>query len=326
MATKAKKSAKPAVSNSPGTLVLQWLTYAFWGLTVVSVAWLTFLSIGHFIQVQDTGSSRVESTIIAYSLAAAVVLFLISLICDFIYTRFEPLAKRGGATVIMIIHAVLYALCGIGFLIASVFAVVTLLIGDGGVGSKTTLVSGLIVAIVFAATLVRVLRPGRTPRTPQLYWAFMTLVTGAAVVAGAMGPAYSASQTRTDRLIERNLSLVSDAIATHTQTNKTLPESFSDIDTAQLGDAKRLLDEELVVYRPGVAVAATEVGGTSGVSLAENPVYRYELCVTYKESSEQTSYYGPREADYTNTSPNTYTHPAGEVCYKLVTDYIPAQL
>jgi len=29
--------------NSPGLLVLQWLTYAFWGWTVLALAWLTGL-------------------------------------------------------------------------------------------------------------------------------------------------------------------------------------------------------------------------------------------------------------------------------------------
>ena len=98
----AQKVTSP---NTAGVLVLQWLTYAFWGWTLVALYWLTSLCVQYFISDSsqaDSYSSTYSNDMLAYSLAAVVVLFIISIICDFVYSKFEPQHKSGAAMVIMI--------------------------------------------------------------------------------------------------------------------------------------------------------------------------------------------------------------------------------
>lgn len=325
----ATKSSVSRVLNSPGSLVLQWLTYAFWGWTVLALAWLTTISVGFFID-KSNGS---ESTTIAYSLSAVVVLFLISLVCDILYTKREQLVKHGAAMVIMIIHAVLFALFGIGALIVAVFAVVRLLIGDsttgeqyGDSGTLTTLITGLVIAVVYGATLMRTLRPFKLKRSSLVYWIFMTLVTGAVVALALAGPTWNARQTRDDRLIERSLSGVSEAVRVYTEKSNKLPASLEDVRDQTTGDARTLIDRGLVEYTAGQklpADPATTVTPDKPIALPDSAdAYSYKLCVTYKaKKGPETPYYGKDGSYYAVTSPDTYQHEAGRVCYDLQTEY-----
>jgi len=328
-------------SNTPGALVLQWLTYAFWGWTVLALAWLTAVSVGHFIDKPSTDYSGVSN--IAYSLAAVVVLFVIALICDVLYSRREPLHKTGAATVIMIIHAVLFALFGIGALIVAVFAVVSMLIGDSGdydgSGSRlTVLITGLLIAIVYAGTLLRTLRPLKLKYSALMYWVFMALVTGGVVVLGVVGPIVYAAQTSDDRLIERGLPSVSQAISEYAEEKQALPKSLDDIKGEVKGDAATLLNRNMVEYKPGETKTEPEIRAQDlGTQTNDNqtsiapiapPDYKgkwftYELCVTYKAEKDVDAVKPLYlEADYRSVSPNTYAHDAGRVCYKLQTNYI----
>lgn len=314
--------------NTPGTLVLQWLTYAFWGWTILALAWLTAASISFFVNRDSYASS--DNSIVAYSLAAVIVLFVISLICDFFYSKREPLHKHGAATVIMIIHAVIFALFGIGSLIVAVFAVVRMLIGDsnpydsGDDGSVTMLTTGLIIAVVYGATLLRTLRPFKLKRSSPIYWLFMSIVTITVTVLGVVGPTAFASQTRDDRLIERSLNEVSESIRNYTDESGKLPASLDDVADTMSTEAQDLVNRKLVDYTPGeqVAQAGADTSALSGTTVkpivrSNNPVYKYKLCVTYKAKRGS----GSIRPSSDNVNPDTYSHAAGRVCYSLVTDY-----
>ena len=62
--------------NSAGVIVLQWLTYAFWGWTLLAVNTLIFMVIFSLLKHVDL------STIIPYAIASVLVLLPISLVCD----------------------------------------------------------------------------------------------------------------------------------------------------------------------------------------------------------------------------------------------------
>lgn len=321
---------RPIVHNNPGVLVLQWLTYAFWGWTVLALAWLTAMSVGYFLSPDTT--DNYESTTVAYSLAAVIVLYLISAICDAFYSRVEPRDKTGGAVVIMIIHAVIFALFGIGSLIFAVFAVVRLLIGDGSStsygddGAITMLITALLITVVYGATLLRTLRPMKLKRSGMIYSIFMGIVTAIVVVLGISGPAYSARVTRDDRLIERSLPLLSEEINAFTSKNDALPKTLADVRSDSNEDVRTLIDRNLVEYTPGQKLEqnATDLPLSSPskplVLPADGVVYEYELCVTYKASKGSGGYSGP-SMEYGMTSPDTYEHDAGRVCYDLQTSY-----
>ena len=326
------------VHNSPGMLVLQWLTYAFWGWTILALAWLTAISVGFFLDPSST--ENYQSTTVAYSLAAVVVLFVISLICDIFYSRREPLRKTGAAMVIMIIHAVIFALFGIGSLIVAVFAVVRLLIGDGDSsgygdsGAMTTLITGGVIALVYGATLLRTLRPFKLKRSGLIYWIFMAVVTVTITVLAIAGPTWNARITRDDRLIERTLPQLSESINSYAAKSEALPKTLSDVRDEVSEDTRTLIDRNLVEYKPGKEVEssnATDAGDTVSLLAPDDPkrsippvgqkVYSYELCVTYKAKKGSDVYPARDIASYNMTSPDTYQHPAGRVCYDLQTGY-----
>lgn len=322
-------SVEQPIHNGPGTLVLQWLTYAFWGWTVLALAWLTSISVGFFLNPSSTESY--ESTMISYSLAAVVVLFVISLLCDIFYSRLEPLKKTGAAMVIMIIHAVIFGLFGIGSLIAAVFGVVRLLIGDssgssyGDSGAWTTIITGLIIALVYGATLLRTLRPFKMKRSSLIYWIFMAVVTVTITVLAIVGPTWNARLTRDDRLIERALPQLSSTINDQTSKEDALPKTLAEVRDKASEEARVLIDRNLVEYKPGKEVTSVTPlsipEAKSPVPAPDDKAFSYTLCVTYK-AKKGSDYYPARDiASYSNTSPDTYQHPAGRVCYDLQTSY-----
>ena len=301
-----------------GLVVLQWLTYAFWGWTVLALSVLTSLVVANFIADADIGSGA------AYGIAAVIVLLPISYICDYFYSKKEPQHKTGAETIVMVIHAVLFALFGIGSLVVSVFSVVSLL--TSSTDSKTTTVSlicGLIIAVYYGITFLRTLNPVMFSRITRYYKLFMLITIGIIALLGIIGPVAKERTLRDDRLIVNELSNVNESIRTYTSNKSKLPASLSDLQLE--GDAKKLVDNKLVTYKPG-SVIKTDTS-TDDYSLPSSnsyttEVYGYELCVTYKEKS------GSSYADYGDSKANTdddgyltylsiYQHPAGNVCYKL---------
>ena len=319
MATKKSPTKPKATISTPGTLVLQWLTYAFWGWTALALIWLTYLGVSYFIA---PDSRRYDEGMVAYSLAAVVVLFVISVICDMFYTRREAVQKAGASMVIMIIHAVIFALFGIGALIVAVFAVVNMLINGIGSGAKIALITGLIIAIVYAGTLLRTLNPLKGVRTSRLYWAFMALVVIGVTAMGIIGPAAYERSTRDDRLIERALPQLSEVINNHTAKAGELPKSLSEVRSAVGDEGRQLIDRNLVEYKPGSKVepeAADAVLDPSRSVAPTAPVYSYELCVNYK--AEKNSPYPAYAPESPAVSVDTTYHEAGRVCYNLQTWY-----
>ncbi|MGH7250207.1 MAG: hypothetical protein ACREGC_04480, partial [Minisyncoccia bacterium] len=104
--------------NTPNVIVMQWLTYAFWGWTALSLSILTGIVLANFINKADMGSFT------PYAIAAVLVLLPISFVCDYFYSKHEPGKNTGSAMVVMVIHAVLFALFGVGALIGIVFSLV----------------------------------------------------------------------------------------------------------------------------------------------------------------------------------------------------------
>lgn len=332
-AAEAPAAPEPAkadvIHNSPGVLVLQWLTYAFWGWAVLALSWLLSVTVNFFMN--NPGDSDIGS-ILAYSLAAVIVLTLVALVCDLFYARKEPKAKTGAATIIMVIHAVIFALFGIGALVIAVFALVSMAIGtfdtgDSG-GPMATFVTAILAALVYGATLLRTLHPGWLPKPARLYWIFMGVVVLGTMAASTFGPAAAAQLTRDDRLIERGLPSVASAVNTYASSNDKLPASLKEVLPEGIGnDAKQLIERDMVEYKPGKEA-------NSGLDLSEsnsrmnintlNPAekaFEYELCVEYKAKKNNDYTLGSMEYRERDTQLSTYSHSAGNVCYKLITSW-----
>lgn len=299
-AVETKKS--PATPATPSTLILQWLTYSFWGLTILALSVLTFIVIYNLINHSESGSASL------YTLAAIIVLLPISLVCDFLYQKREPHKKTGASAAILAIHAVIFALFGIGVLITGLFAIVQLIV-DANSAAETDsaiarLVSSLIVTVLYGLVFVRTLNPFKKIRFfPKIHAIVMGVVILTFAVLAFIGPFALQLATKQDRLIDSNISYIANAIERQAERSNALPDSLQDIGSTSEG-GQQLIDEELVTYKPEQPDPRT--GNL-----------RYQLCTTYaaKDSNRYNSYNESRN-DY-QTYLDTTGHKKGDVCYKL---------
>lgn len=320
----AYPAGPPAAAQPPhkegvnaGLIVLQWLTYAFWGWTVLSLSMLTTMVLSSFITKADTGSFT------PYAIAAVLVLLPIAFGCDYFYSKKEPEKKTGAETIVMVIHAVIFALCGIGSLILAVFFLVQLFTsssadnGDAQVG----LYSSLIITVYYVLTFLRTLNPAKLGWIQRSYKFIMLITIGIIAVLGVVGPVAAERSTRNDRLIDNGISRLSNSINDYAQDNKKLPASLSDVKTT--GDAQKLIDDNLVQYKAVdmSTISTTTQSSNSKLSSRGSSGLRYELCVTYKQKSRYYDSYNSAsrysDSDGYSEYIDSAAHPAGNVCYKL---------
>jgi uncharacterized membrane protein len=319
----ARLDATPPVTKKPGfdssTLaVLQWLTYALWGSTVIALSVLTVSVLDYYI----TGSNIGDS--ILYSVAAVLVLLPISLICDLLYLKNEPETKSRIASVIMIVHAVLFALFTIGSLITIAFSIVSLMVSSSGHDTiMVTLYSSLTIAFLFLVLFLRTVLPKKYSRIRYFYIAIMLIAVAVVCAYGFFGPIADAQVTRNDKLIETNLPTVGEAVSTYASDNNKLPATLNDLKLT--GDAKKIVTDKLVTYKKDSAPSSSYYTSSKD--------FYYQLCVTYKKDSTDP-YATPNTVSSSNSSSSsslissgndysyyvtTIPHPAGEKCYKLMT-------
>jgi hypothetical protein len=339
MHSTARLDATPPVVKKPGfdgpaLVVLQWLSYALWGGTVIAMSVLVAAVLSFYITKPDIGDT------VLYGLAAVLVLLPISLICDVLYLKHEPDYRTRSSSVVMTVHAVLFALFGIGSLITVAFSVVSLMVGSSGHdGIMVTLYSSIIITLLFAMLFLRTVLPKKYAKIRYLFMTIMIISVVTVCAFGIFGPIAEAQLTRNDKLIENNLSTVSEGINTYASDNSRLPTSLNDVKLT--GDAKKLVTDKLVTYKKDSSPSLP-----SSSYYSSSKVFYYQLCVNYKKestdrytnpeyasdssissSSSSAAYssnpsYGSGYSSYVTTVP----HPAGPKCYKLISynyDVIP---
>jgi hypothetical protein len=319
-------SAAAASKTDPATVILQWLTYAFWGWTILALSVLTTTVINSFMNSNDSDNFT------AYGIAAVLVLLPISYAVDYFYSKREPVKKAGPELLIMVIHAVLFAVFGIGALIWAVISVVILMTSsEDSTGAVVSLLSALVVTFYYSLVLLRTINVQKLAWFTTKFKLVMLVTVGLIAVLGIVGPVAKERSTRDDRLIENNLYSLQSAIDDYARDNKRLPDSLSDLDLD--AEEKKLVDKRLVTFKPeGSSTASNESiaeyydNGTSDSSVIQagraRVMYRYQLCATYKHADKDR--YSSRDSladsDGYSTYISTSSHPAGEVCYKLKTD------
>lgn len=293
--------------TSAGLIVLGWLTYAFWGWLILSIIWLSYIILANFIL------DRSYDDIIPYAIAASLVLLPIAFICDMLYRKREPVKKSGALMVIMIIHAVIFALLGIGALIGSVFTGISIALESlHRVDTKTVIImTSLIATVLYAGAFIRTLNPFKTKNVPKIYSFSMLSITVLLLVLAIAGPVVKSIATREDRIIESGLPPISNSINNYIAENNKLPDSLDDI-SVQDADARYIIDNNLVEYK-------TEQPVTESTVLREEVLHRYQLCVKYKQSNRYSSYYDyePIRANEYSSYLSTHNHGAGRQCYKM---------
>lgn len=307
-----------------GLIILQWLTYAFWGWTVLALSVLTGTVLANFIADADTGSFT------PYGIAAVLVLLPISFVCDYFYSKREPAKKVGAEVLVMVVHAVIFALFGIGTLIWAVISLVQLATSSDDTSAvQTSLFTALIVAVFYGATFLRTLNPGFAPWIRRFYGIFMVVAVGIIAILGITGPVAYERSTRDDRLVSNELSSLTSSISDYARQNDKLPADLYELNLED--ETKQVVDKKLISYKPLGKNTPTnrqnDYSASSPSSLSRLPeVHLYELCATYAKPSK--GYNGTKdydvygEEDGYQTYISAYSHPAGRVCYKLKTsDY-----
>lgn len=301
--------------NSAGVIVLQWLTYAFWGWTLLAVNTLIFMVIFSLLKHVDL------SSIIPYAIASVLVLLPISLVCDLLYGKREPAKKTGPAVLVMVVHAVIFALFAIGSLIAGVFNIVQMMVSTVSDPESMTalIISFTLCTLLYGFTFLRTLNPLPALRLPKVYPIAMSVIIIGFIIAAFVGPIATSAQTRDDRDITANLYNVSSAIDGYTTTNNKLPESLNDVTLE--GATSAIVQKGLVTYIKEDTSSVSKSVQSSSYDGVNYTYYRYQLCVNYKEKDASQNIYTPYG---TQASPNSYSsspdtngHPAGKVCYKL---------
>lgn len=303
MSEVAEQVEQKTEHQAAGVIVLQWLTYAFWGWLIIGLIWMLALILTNFIY--KGGSSGVVD-MLPYAIAVILVLLPVAFVLDLFYRRREPVKKSGASAIIMVIHAVIFALFGIGVLIASIFVSLNAVIGgsfsDGQIVAIFTLLGA---ALLYAMAFLRTLRPVKLAKFPMIYGVSMLVISLVVLIMGIVGPLASSIQTRDDRRIESHLSDVSSGINEYIRSNNSAPDSLSSVKLSEEGRA--LVDDKLVRYKNNDRQLYR------GGSIAHS----YQLCVTYTaEKGEQEEISTPASGDTMLYRAST-GHPKGEVCYDL---------
>jgi hypothetical protein len=316
---------QPYAPAKPGAdaplLILQWLTYAFWGWTVLALSVLVGTVMASIVANADTGSFT------PYGIAAVLVLLPISFICDNIYSKKEDHKKVGVEIITMVIHSVLFALFTIGSLIYTAFAVVRLLTDGSGTGNtQASLYTALVIAIFYAITFLRTLNPAFTPWVTKYYrYVMLVLILIIAFVA-ILGPVAKERSLKDDKLLDSGMSGLSTSITSYTGKNNRLPSDLKSLTLT--GDSKAIVDKGMVTYKPeGATVNAASISANK-TSYSYNPaVFKYQLCATFKKASKANSNnynsydYVVDDTDGYTTYLSTAGHTVGQNCYKVKTGY-----
>jgi len=330
---------KAKETNTPGVFVLQWLTYAFWGWTILGVAYLVSITASFMLQGGDF--SRPIEEPVAYGVAAVLVLLPVALLCDIFYSRLEAEHKKGASSVIMVIHAVLFALLGIGTLIAIAFSLVNMLLSGYRIGPQVVLITALFMFALYMLTLVRTVRPFIAKKFRLIFKIVMAVIVIGVCVWGVVGPVAAAARTKDDRAVNQALSTLSSSIGSYVSSKNALPKDLNEVmatkegyyDTQDWTSIKDVVNKGLITYTPNIKPPKDNGSinpipldsGSTGIKRpSSNKVYYYELCGTYKYEGNDEIYRSNPSFDATEYStyiPST-NHTAGKNCYKLQTiDY-----
>lgn len=301
---------------TPTQIVLQWLTYAFWGWTVLAMSVLCSTVIANFITGAETGGFT------PYGIAAVLVLLPISIVCETFYSKKEPARIVGPSAIVMVVHAVIFGIFGIGAVIGAVFFLVSMLTGDDSAKSgQVGVISSSIIAILYAVVFLRTVNPKKMPYVKKYFVMFMTISVGLVALLGIVGPVAKERAARPDRMINSSLSYITQSIDDYAEDNGRLPESLDQLEFRN-DQAKEVVNKGLVEYKPNTRSSTRDGGISSYLSSNSNyrEVFYYQLCVEYKQEDRSDSYYY-KSSEY-DTYISTYGHPSGKVCYKVKTrDY-----
>lgn len=302
------------------TLVLQWLTYAFWGWFALAILWLSAVVYAFLVNGSDSND---WTSVVSYPIASVLVLLVVAAVVDFFYRRREPAKKEGFATAVMVIHTVIFALCGIGALVAAVFAGINLVLSEtpsASDGICVALFTALTMVPIYALLTARTTLVAKWRRIPMLTTIILSVGAAVFIGIGVFGPVMKSVTTRQDRQVTSALNSIVYAVNSYDQENDKLPESldglsFDTYDNTDTATIKDLLAKGVITYKSNTKSATAP---SMESSYGNRTVRYYQLCATFT-SAQQTSPYTTYSSTSYSESVNAQYHKKGEQCYNLKT-------
>ena len=302
------------------TLVLQWLTYAFWGWFALAMLWLSAVVYAFLVSGSDTND---WTGIVSYPIASVLVLLVVAAVVDLFYRRREPAKKEGFATAVMVIHTVIFALCGIGALVAAVFAGINLVLSEtpsASDGIRVALFTALTMVPIYALLTARTTLVAKWRRIPMLTTIILSVGAVVFMGIGVFGPVMKSVTTRQDRQVSSALNSIVYAVNAYDQENDKLPESldslsFDTYDSIDTTAIKNLLAKGVITYKSDTKSATAP---STEDSYSTRTVRYYQLCATF--TSAQTSPYATYSSSGYSESISAQYHKKGEQCYNVKTN------
>jgi len=315
---------KPHVSG--GVMVLQWLSYAFWGWFGVAMTWLTGVVVAYFV----TGNSTDVTATLAYPLASVIVLFALACVTDFFYARHELEQKAGLTNAIMLVHVVLFVLVAVGAAVTGLFALISMALNtdpaSGTDGQAIAAWTSLAAILIFGAAAARALFGGKRKVIRRVYWIVMAVAALGMIALSIAGPVVGVQSTKDDRVIEQGLPHIREIVSAYVNENGVLPKTLEVAQQAETSSdnaaMKQLISRNLVRYTANVKPATEEnYYGVTYYNYKPSKTYYYRLCVSYSHIKKASGTYtdtiaASSEGDYMPYV-SIYSHAKGEVCYNL---------
>ena len=296
---------KPPVENNPadhpgklhaGDIVWQWVSYGLWEWALIALSALLSVVFAYYF-VSSADNPFTDNSFITYPMAALIVLMPIAFVVNHYFEKTEPAKKEGFAAVVMVLNAVAVLLATVGGLVVTVVTALSSLANGPSADSNITLATAAIVTVLGAMLFIRIIQPERLAKFSKAFPYVVVIIAFIAVGAAAGGPFRSQISSRSDRLIENNLSTLGSDIDDYYSSSNKLPASLGAIDYASESDTgsdsgQALYQQNLVTYQVINSSAGT-----------------YNLCVTY------THALGSGTIINDSSTIDTSSHPKGHVCY-----------
>ena len=267
------------------------------------LAWLLAATLSYFV-FGDSLSQSNSLTYLAYPLASVTVMLVLAVVTEVLYGRREPAHKVGAASVLTLIHVVLYVLAAVGSLIAALFALISYLLSSDTTGTTekgmhVMLWTGLAVAVIFGLTAARIMFGGGKSLLRKVQLIVMVAAAVGTIAACILGPVVTLQVTKDDRLIEAGLPSLDSAIQYYTYENGKLPERFDQLNLDNVytreSEVGQLVARNLVEYTPNSKTSTPidtpspidkSTSPVAGVSLSYSKLHFYQLCVTFQRAKQ----------------------------------------
>lgn len=317
-ASKQSRKSKGIQSNEPRVATTQWMTYVFWAGAAIAGSVLVGISTSLVVDGYGQGMSSA-----LYAVIALAIILPIAVISDRVYSKDERSQKVGIGLVLMVLHAVIFAIVAVGALATAIYSLTQHLLFPTGTNELLTVTATAgWLALTFALIVVRTVKVSFARMAKIL----LLVLTVSTFFWGVLGPVTQSVMRRDDDQSERAFQNLYSMVTIQAGETGKLP---ADIDAAiDVQTSKYMLNETAVLKKSADAGLISYIPNTKEPTTVKEDgsvitTHYFQMCVTYKYDNKNRDNWGGIYIDsvsssdgnhsslYTGTSPD-----AGSHCYQ----------